>query len=207
MRVSAKLLKKVINLCANNYLGLSSHPEVIQGSISEDAPLVFDFQPISLPIGLTLPLDVRPEDEAVLIRALRSQGQETPYILLRKILTVLRWKCRRLGQRDRALETIVEFSESLHSGGASLELDAMKPGAAVNCDFDTYIKDERNDEQTEQEQHFGDGSGGASDGASVDGLLREWANRGNHRGGAAESNGVRLPSPRRSRRKLSGPGA
>jgi len=30
-------LKKVINMCANNYLGLSSHPEVIMKGLTQEA--------------------------------------------------------------------------------------------------------------------------------------------------------------------------
>jgi len=72
-----------------------------------------------------IPLNVTKEESTELLSILKrgDQATGTPLILLKKIVTVLRWKAREMHRKDNSMDLVREFSESMYRGGAEVAID------------------------------------------------------------------------------------
>ena len=100
-----------------------SRPEVIERAIitgqriktSASFPVPFD------PIKMLVTEDESSEILTILKRG--EQSSSTPFIMLKKIVSVLRWKCKEMHRKDNAMELVREFSRSMGRSGAEVEID------------------------------------------------------------------------------------
>lgn len=99
------------------------YPEIIVSSILKDQPLKFTLRGLKIAANEEIPLAVNSSDEIFLKSCLKYQvGDEVPLILLKKVLSVLRWRSKLLGMRDDSMELMLDFRECLGKEGADLIL-------------------------------------------------------------------------------------
>lgn len=66
------------------------------------------------------------EDESRELLMILKRGEQstgTPLVLLKKIVSVLRWKAKEMHRKDNAMELIREFARSMGRSGAEVEID------------------------------------------------------------------------------------
>jgi hypothetical protein len=99
------------------------HPEVIERAIVTGTKIKTR---MSFPVPLDpIRMSVTHEEgkELLLILKRGEQSSSTPFVLLKKIVSVLRWKAKELHRRDDSMETIREFAKSMGRSGAEVEID------------------------------------------------------------------------------------
>jgi len=100
-------------------------------SIGNWKPLVLSEEDLPLIPGDSIPWTVtKPEARECLRMISTQEGTSTPFVLVQKILCVLKWRYRNMGSAgvDRAMTVLKDFGQSLNKdkGGAILELDTLK---------------------------------------------------------------------------------
>lgn len=98
-------------------------PEIIEKAIITGTKIKTS---ASFPVPLDpIRMSVTEEESKELLLILKrgEQSTSTPLILLKKIVSVLRWKCKVMHQRDNAMELVREFSRSMGRSGAEVEID------------------------------------------------------------------------------------
>ena len=103
------------------------HPEVIEKAIvtgqrikiNNSFPVPFD------PIRMTT---TQAESQELLLLLKRSeQSTGTPLVLLKKIVSVLRWKSKQMHSKDNAMELVREFAASMSRQAAEVYIDVKIP--------------------------------------------------------------------------------
>lgn len=104
-------------------IGSIGHQRIIR-SIREDKKLRLNGVAL-LPLGERIPITLVEKEEVDHLHrfAAMQYGDETPLIMLRKIMAVIRWKRRRMHQKDDAMDVMLNFCQSLTERGTRLEID------------------------------------------------------------------------------------
>lgn len=76
-----------------------------------------------IPMEINIPHLVEPREAAIIQKWCNNQlGRVEPAVLLHKILSILRWRNRKLKRKDDSFEVLKDFSECLSRHGAEVEL-------------------------------------------------------------------------------------
>jgi hypothetical protein len=100
-----------------------SRPELIERAIVTG-------QRIKLTASFPVPFDVIrmsvTDDESMELLTILKRGEQstgTPLVMLKKIVSVLRWKAKAMHAKDNSMELMREFSRSMGRSGAEVEID------------------------------------------------------------------------------------
>jgi len=103
-------------------------PEVVLDRVLRGKPIKLRYHGLWPWPGLRIPMRCTEKDRRTIRSLLGRQADAIPALLLKRILSVLRWRAAELGRRDNSLELVEEFGESMHGEGAVLEVDNVQNG-------------------------------------------------------------------------------
>jgi hypothetical protein len=101
------------------------NPREITEAIHRDKKInLLKSVPLFQPLPGQVPMSATDGESRMIERFISDQhGTSTPLILMRKILSVMRWRNRALHRRDNSFQTLQNFSKTLKKGGCDVRID------------------------------------------------------------------------------------